>query len=424
MEKIYMEESKKQKKSSMNFSVVLSFVVAIFAVFSLGAFGIITNQGTGVSYAAVTGDSFTLKYGNQIISTANVGGVDYYYNFHTYNDGTNSIQHQIFCIERDLNVEENSTYNRTSANRATGPAIPTRGAEKTIEGYDISQDVGLRYLLSVGQSESQRKAINSNDIASAWVVQSAIWKYLAQKYPSVEAFKLLVYSDDYNELDDSKVINSDTVTIKESPSATGVVYNGLNTKVNELVTKANAATNPKIVVTKASDEVSKTEDGKYYQSALITVVGDPSDNFTSYDVTLTIPKTIGEASIVLEDGTVVEQAAGSEETAVYGPIAAGKKFYVRVPVEKVGEEVQNIKVSVSGKFEDLGIYYYKTGDDKLQRMASVVPGTVSGGTEVEFVGSPDTGMNAAQTIYFIGLIVLLCGVGIVYANAKPVEAKQ
>ena len=37
--------------------------------------------------------------------------------------------------------------------------------------------------------------------------------------------------------------------------------------------------------------------------------------------------------------------------------------------------------------------------------------------------SPDTGMTTAQTIYFIGLIVLLCGVGIIYANAKPVEEK-
>ena len=45
------------------------------------------------------------------------------------------------------------------------------------------------------------------------------------------------------------------------------------------------------------------------------------------------------------------------------------------------------------------------------------------GIEVEFVGAPDTGMNTAQTIYFIGLIILLCGVGIVYANAKPVESK-
>ena len=32
---------------------------------------------------------------------------------------------------------------------------------------------------------------------------------------------------------------------------------------------------------------------------------------------------------------------------------------------------------------------------------------------------PDTGMGIAQTIYFMGLILLLSGVGIVYANAKP-----
>ena len=36
---------------------------------------------------------------------------------------------------------------------------------------------------------------------------------------------------------------------------------------------------------------------------------------------------------------------------------------------------------------------------------------------------PDTGISAAQTVYFIGLIVLLSGVGIIYANVKPTEQK-
>ena len=36
---------------------------------------------------------------------------------------------------------------------------------------------------------------------------------------------------------------------------------------------------------------------------------------------------------------------------------------------------------------------------------------------------PDTGVTAAQTIYFIGLIILLSGVGIIYANVKPAENK-
>ena len=219
-------------------------------------------------------------------------------------------------------------------------------------------------------------------------------------------------------------MNSDIVTIN------GTRRDGISIKslIDNLVAEANAATLPRLSVTKADDEVSKTEDGKYYQSALITVTGNPSDQFSSYDVTLTVPKSLDGVVIVDESGTVVESTSGSatdaEKTMNFGTLAAGKKFYVRVPVDKVNEEVQKIKVNVSGKFENAGLYFYKTADDKLQRMASVVPGYVDGGVEVEFVGSPDTGMNAAQTIYFIGLIVLLCGVGIVYANAKPVEAKQ
>ena len=61
MEKIYMEESQRQKKSKSvcNLSVLMSFVVAIFAIFSLAMFGITSNQATSISYAAsVTGDSF------------------------------------------------------------------------------------------------------------------------------------------------------------------------------------------------------------------------------------------------------------------------------------------------------------------------------------------------------------------------------
>ena len=61
-----MEENKRQKKKRgvVDTSVVLSFVVAIFAVFSLAMAGLSMNQKSGVSYAAPTIESngFTLKY--------------------------------------------------------------------------------------------------------------------------------------------------------------------------------------------------------------------------------------------------------------------------------------------------------------------------------------------------------------------------
>ena len=71
----------------------------------------------------------------------------------------------------------------------------------------------------------------------------------------------------------------------------------------------------------------------------------------------------------------------------------------------------------------VGVYYTHEGTQKLILLDEEEKPDQKG-IDFDIVGVPDTGMNAAQTIYFIGLIVLLCGVGIVYANTKPVESKQ
>ena len=49
-----------------NFSIVLSFAVAIFAIFSTATVGVVSIQENGVSYAApigTTGESFTFNFG-------------------------------------------------------------------------------------------------------------------------------------------------------------------------------------------------------------------------------------------------------------------------------------------------------------------------------------------------------------------------
>ena len=392
MEKIYMEESKKQRKSVMNASVALSFVVSIFAVFSLAMFGIVMNQGTGISYAAPNPDvdtSFTLDFGNSfdvVSTTGKIYGFQEYY----YKD-IHNVANQVFCIERNNDVEE-------------GPYSLIETARST--EADVSKDYGLMYLLNVGQTESLRKEIHSNYRLSSYVVQSAIWKYLAGQYSAVDAFKLH-QSGDY---DDAAVLNG---TI-QSFRINGTEYTGdvsqLHAQVNTLVAEARKAGAPKVFVTRADDEISKTEDGKYYQSSLITVS--------------TTPTTISGYTITLSgiDGAIAVDEDGNEITGVVAP---GKKFYVRIPAEKATEEVQKVQVNVTANFDAAEVVYYKrTDDDTAQRLATLKPGTESGGVEVEFVTTGNTGMNTAQTIYFIGLIVLLCGVGIVYANVKPVEAKQ
>lgn len=393
MEKIYMEESKKQRKSVMNASVALSFVVSIFAVFSLAMFGIVMNQGTGISYAAPNPDvdtSFTLEFGNSfdvVSTTGKIYGFQEYY----YKD-SHTIANQVFCIERSNMVDNNKIYQYINTPRSNDS--------------DVSKDYGLMYLLNIGHTESLRKEINSDNRLSSYVVQSAIWKYLADNYRTIDAYKL----HDATDYVDDAVLSGNIQIFKIN----GVQYTGdvshLHDQVRSLVAEAKNAGAPKVFVTKGDDEISKTEDGKYYQSSLITVS--------------TTPTTISGYTIALSgvDGAIAVDEDGNEITGVVAP---GKKFYVRIPAEKATEEVQKVQVNVTANFDAAEVVYYKrSDDDTAQRLASLKPGTESGGVEVEFVTTGDTGMNTAQTIYFIGLIVLLCGVGIVYANVKPVEAKQ
>ena len=319
----------------------------------------------------------------------------------------------VYCIERNKNVEDNKSYKQI---------VATREGTKDLFGQD--NDEGIKYLLGIGSNKASLQAVTDyDDNVDVWVVQSAIWYYLNDKYSAVDAYKLKVGTGTNAYLDDKAVMDIDgTVYLSfTDPTATAPDafqgYNGLtgpNGKIMALVNNAKAATSAgnRVIVTKADDNISRTDDKKYYQSSLITVSGDPTNSLLGYDVSLT---GLDGAIIVGEDG----------ESLNATDIAPGTKFYVRVPAEKVTESVQKVNVSVTGHFTGAsGTYYYVEDNADLQRMASVGPGDVAGGIEVEFIGTPDTGMNTAQTIYFIGLIILLCGVGIVYANAKPVKSRQ
>ena len=397
MEKIYMEEhkSKKLNYSVVDVSVVLSFIVAIFAVFSIATFGIVSNQNGSVSYAAPTGDSFTLVLptytdGDGDEFDVNVQATDgtYFYNFPMYYADSIALENQIFCVERGLNVVGDSTYTKTG---------------------DKITDPGLIYLLSLS-SENGGNVTSYDDTIDGWVIQSAIWLYLYEKEPSNASYAFRKVEDEFNHIDDYKVLTTEgNIDIKVG-NGSYTSYN-VTGKVRELVNAAKTATLPRVSVTKASEDISKTTDEQYYQTALITVAGSPSSSFTGYDISLT---GIDGAIAVDENG---------RELASLTNVAPGTKFYVRVPVNKVTENVQTENVEIKGHFSAASGYYYASSESP-QKMVTLAPGDVLGGTSFELVYIPNTGMNTAQTIYFIGLIVLLCGIGIVYANAKPVESKQ
>ena len=82
-----------------------------------------------------------------------------------------------------------------------------------------------------------------------------------------------------------------------------------------------------------------------------------------------------------------------------------------------------VNISVTGNFEKYTGFYY-SGGSNCQQVTTVENVVDHPNTGADFAIAPDTSMSSAQTIYFIGLVVLLCGVGIIYANAKPSAQKQ
>lgn len=397
--------NKRGKQGNVNGSVILSFAVAIFAIVSIAMGGISLTQNSGISYAAPTTlpDNFTfnlLDGGAHVKSQDSTGSKEFNVPLYVANNDANN---PIFCIEHAVGVVDNTNYTAD----------------------EDEDDYGLLYILNNSYANGVKVTNETGEDAKyveAWVTQTAIWMYLYESEDDISPSSV-----NYIEPEDLAAIKSATklTLLNEGVAEPKVVYNGANlynTYVKQLVENAMGATDVAYLnISKAGDAVSLSEDKKFYFSSLITVTGDPSSSLKSFSVKLS---GIDGAKAIDEDGNEISDN-----------VAPGTKFYVRIPAEKVTKSVQKVVVSVNGLFTTLEGKQY-TGilqaqnpdedDEELQVVVSVKAGekTISRGTEVEFVGTDDTGMNTVQTIYFIGLIVLLCGVGIVYANAKPVQVKQ
>lgn len=411
------QKSSKKKKGlqqQVNFSVALSVIIAAFALFSVASFGIINRQSDTVSYAAPA-DGFTMVIpdtNDGVTGLVGIGGTEtdpeglkvplYYANSINPNN-------RVFCVELRKALD---------------------GAAYTMD-ENLADDAGLLYILrntlANGKSFTGFNGTYS-EYVEAWATQAAIWLYLAEQYPNESVYQF------YNKTDadiphiteedpDSMVLDTKNALLTVTQiqflggpnSGDKIQIPGVATKVRNLVDQAKKASSSSAAPTlsiSAGDQLSLTSDKKYYQTALISVTGTPADAMTSYDI-VSITGIDG-VKIVGEDG---------KDLPLKG-IAAGKKFYARIPVNKVTEKAKNLRILVNGNFTvPVGVYYSAEGSQKLI-VLDEDNDTDQKGIDFEIAGVPDTGMNAAQTIYFIGLIVLLCGVGIVYANTKNVESKQ
>ena len=410
MEKIYMNNNQNKEKSTFQqifksqLSKKLSIVMVLVSFFSFLMIGV-----TNVSYAAVTpipedeglGDSFTTAaVGTEVLGRGTATFPVFMYST------TNG--YPIFCLERDIAFV----------------------ADTELTKQEQITDSGLLYIMAnTFPHEYFKDASGQNfpDEVQTWLTQATIWQYLYE-----------TGAHNNTEADDSQTSSNiaaiQTVTsiewLNEDHTATeGTCYvNGCDaddistatfyeTYIAPLVANAKQAdisANGILTMNLANQEISVTDDEKYYQTSLVTVSNTDPDSFVNESLSVTIDSAPEGTILVDQNGQEIEDATGVTS------------FYVRIPVDSVTEENKVVRLSATGTFRGYNGYYYRGTD--AQTVSSVfttdVPNTTGLEIPINYTPEvPDTGMNLAQSIYFIGLVVLLCGVGIIYANAKP-KAKQ
>ena len=403
MKNIYKKESEKSKKSVVDFSVVFSLVIAVFSMISLSVFGIVNSQGSRISYAE--GVQLTMNPHQLPLYPAWDHNGQVMTNVKLFNgDQEVALDVSLYLSNKEywnafFNLERGTIQGASLTQEITYTSKPFS------EFSDVPQ---LLYILKNSRAYGEGNTyipdsiINSGNksiVEEAWVTQLIIWDSLG-KLTADEKTKL-------------KTVNKIRTFYSGSTAGADLELksgkNFYDDVILPVVNQANASsasfTNI-LSISKAEGNVTKTSDGRYYQSPLITVTGKENFGFNYY----AINSNNANAIFVDESGNTISST-----------VAPGSKFYVRIPVDKV-TSATNITIEVKGFFNDLPALMY-SADGKPDTISPDCRSAIlSTSTDLEFVPAPSTGMNKTQIIYFIGLVVLLCGVGIVYANTKTTEA--
>lgn len=394
MEKIYMHDSEKNVKRGKKKQIVLGG--ALLAIVAVAALVITTFS--GISFAipeegVVLGDTFTSA---AIVTNDRIIGETG--NF-TVNRFATTANDTVFCLERDIPYEPNLEYKK-----------------------DITiNDAGLVYLMANLYPSVSFKADDGSDLslgAQVWLTQSAIWIYAAQNnYPNNTTMTQELIT---SVLTEKKIYDTSMNTVAEVTDAD--VAAGKQTLyqkygIDKLLVDANTLKNipaNRLDVTRKTNNISLTSDGKYYQTDYISVVGTVSSEkigkFNGYQVTLANAP----------EGTIVIDENGNEIKDLSN-FSVGTKFAVRVPVANLKESNKELQISVLGSFDTYIAHRYVYTGSQTVTAVKRINNNLSAPLNIQMNYTPtvpNTALDNTNTLFFIGIILLLSGLGIFYTSAK------
>lgn len=394
-------KSKKNRRSSSSSKIAFGSIVLVFvAVLSVVAISF------GRSYAVDTvvnrlPDTFETAAPTKQLHSVAIDGSGDFSTFPYFTKGGI----QVFCLEH------------------TRPYV----ADKTFNKGAKIEDQGLLYLLANIYPNVKYEASLNDDLCS-WISQVAIWVYLYENEKLANG-GTLTDENNLHYLSDAEIqaikgargifIDDDFATVytangkKAGVSASDpLLYDKYIKPLVDAAFANKEVKTPSLSINFGSD-VAITQDNKYYQTSQVSVSGTPSENLNGYEVKI---NSAPEGTFVVDvNGNKIEDLT---------KLSATDKFYFRIPVDKVTEDNKVVKFSVNASFRGYSGFYYIADNAQTITGVSTEDIPLSDGAEIPINYTPkvpDTGMSTAQTVYFIGLIILLSGVGIIYANVKPKE---
>lgn len=189
-------------------------------------------------------------------------------------------------------------------------------------------DAGFAYLIQNGYPH---KSITGDNMKDYYITQTAIWWYL-------------------DDTTGSGNLGSDFKVNAEDP-------HGIRKYIKDLVMKAKEAKEKgyektTLDVNTSSKDMKLSSDKKYYVSEPISVNGTNISNYT----------------VKVSNNIIVTNVDGTEKNT----FEASEKFIVKVPVSKINEVEESIKITVSADATINKVYEYKPTDSSVQNVLPAI----------------------------------------------------
>ena len=352
-----------------------SDVYAVSYISSSAPDSFVTNQaGRGYSGGALTNTTNDAVMANVSLSANATGRGNNIIDYHT------STGDKIFCIDRMTEYGRGETYTKTG---------------ETV-------DYGIVYIITHAQdyynSKFNRKGSNP-ELEASWFTQVAIWKYQnANNFTSISMVQPSIIEEGIT------TDAGDYYTYSNNAVLLWTLADGLVSAA-----KSQAGTDPSAFNNLAfnydgSHTVDK--DNKTIRTGLISIQN--SSEVPSFSLDLSKAPS----------GTKVYNESGSELTSLTD-IPSNVRFYLIVPIDNPDNYAFDFNITATAGYTYYNGYKYTNGAKKPVVLVTNDTKSITAALKIEGSHVEDTASSISKVMYITGLFILLCGVGIIYANVKP-----